>query len=98
MLVSNTSTLVLLAKVGCLERFITMSPPIVIPRQVKSEAFAKESYDARLIDKLITAGKIVVKDAETQKTAQIMTQFRLDIGEAAAYALSVRQSRFQFLF
>ena len=88
MLVSNTSTLVLLAKVGCLEIFIEISPNIEIPAQVKREAlFEKDSYYARLIQKLILRKKIIIVQAKKSDINKIMMQFKLDEGEAAAYAI-----------
>lgn len=88
MLVSNTSTLVLLAKVGCLEQLISISPKIEMPSQVKEEAlFGRESYDARFIHQLIVEGKIGVVKVEPQKIKGILSEFRLDAGEAAAYVL-----------
>ncbi|HLD97191.1 MAG TPA: hypothetical protein VI934_02510 [Candidatus Nanoarchaeia archaeon] len=88
MFTSNTSTLVLLAKVGCLEAFIGISQTVQIPPQVNEEAlFEKESYYARLIQKLILNRKIEVVQVEAGKVTAIMSQFRLDKGEAAAYAL-----------
>ncbi len=88
MLVSNTSTLVLLAKVGCLEMFIKISPTIEIPLQVKEEAlFEKESYYARLIPQIIESGKIKTVEIEVLKLKSILKEFRLDEGEAAAYVL-----------
>src|SRR3989338_10308080 len=88
MFVSNTSTLVLLAKVGCLEAFMELSPPIEIPREVKKEAlFEKDSYYARLIEKLIQEKKIRIAVVKKDITNKIMSEFRLDEGESAAYAL-----------
>jgi len=88
MLVSNTSTLVLLAKIGCLEVFIGISPTITIPVQVKKEAlFEKDSYYAKLIEKLIQHKKITIAQADKKQTNKIMSEFKLDEGEAAAYAL-----------
>lgn len=88
MLASNTSTLVLLAKVGCLEAFIQMSPVIEIPIQVEREAlFERESYYAKLINKLIKEEKIKVIKEEKINLFDIMAEFRLDEGEAAAYLL-----------
>ena len=88
MLVSNTSTLVLLAKIGCLEAFIGISPVIEIPNQVKKEAlFDKDSYYAKLIEKLIDEKKIKVIQVNKLKLDGILSQFRLDEGEAAAFAL-----------
>lgn len=88
MLVSNTSTLVLLAKIGCIERFIEISPTIEIPEQVKKEAlFDKNSYYAKLVDKLVKNKKIVVTSVDKSYVKNIMSEFNLDEGEAATYAL-----------
>ncbi len=88
MLVSNTSTLVLLAKIGCLEQFIAISPVIEIPSQVKEESlFHPESYYALLIHKLIIQEKIKVVTVKEESIRPIINQFRLDKGEAAAYIL-----------
>ena len=88
MLVSNTSTLVLLAKVKCLEAFIKTSPLIEIPSQVEKEAlFEKDSYYARLIQKLIKDEKIKIVSASKNKITEIISQFKLGEGEAATYAL-----------
>lgn len=88
MLVSNTSTLVLLAKVGCLETFIEISPTIEIPVQVKKEAlFDKDSYYARLIQKIIQDKKIKIVPVKETEITKIMLHFRLDEGEAAAYIM-----------
>ena len=88
MFVSNTSTLVLLAKISCLEKFIEISPAIEIPVQVKKEAlFDYGSYYAKLIEKLIQEKKIKVAPVfKKSEINNIMAEFRLDEGEAAAYA------------
>ena len=87
MLVSNTSTLVLLAKIGCLEAFIEISQTITIPIQVKQESlFDKDSYYARLIQRLIKEKKIKVTAVDESKVTKIISQFKLDEGEAAAFA------------
>ena len=88
MLVSNTSTLVLLAKIGCLEAFIEISPKIEIPAQVKQEAlFKEESYYAKRIKQLIEHKKIIVQEVNKNRISNITAQFHLDEGEAAAYVL-----------
>ena len=88
MLASNTSTLVLLAKIGCLEAFIDISPTIEIPAQVKMEAlFDEDSYYARLIEKLISGQKIKVVNVGKDKIANILNEFGMDEGEAATYAI-----------
>ncbi|MBI4895606.1 MAG: hypothetical protein HY831_03890 [Candidatus Aenigmarchaeota archaeon] len=88
MLVSNTSTLVLLAKMNLLEKFLDISPKIAIPSQVKEEySFEKDSYYAKIIDKMIEKKKIVVYDVDNKMLYEILKNFKLDLGEAAAYCL-----------
>ena len=88
MIVSNTSTLVSLAKIGCLEAFIDISPKIEIPSQVKQEAlFKADSYYARKIKQLIYDKKIIVQEVNKNKISEVTSQFHLDEGEAAAYVL-----------
>lgn len=88
MLVSNTSTLVLLAKIRCLEAFIEVAPLIEIPSQVKKEAlFEENSYYARFIGKLIADKKIKVVDVDNGMISNIMSKFSLNLGEAAAFAM-----------
>lgn len=92
MLVSNTSTLVLLAKIGCLETFIGISPIIEIPVQVKQEAlFEKNSYYAKLIERLIQEKKIIAIPVNKSIIKKIISQFNLDEGEAAAFAMFNRE-------
>ncbi len=86
MMVSNTSTLVLLAKVGLMETFLEAAGTIAIPSQMKVEyAFDPTSYQAKLLERAIDEGEIVVK--ETEADMEVLRQFRLHKGEAAAYAL-----------
>ena len=88
MLVSNTSTLVLLAKIGCLETFIEIAPLIEISTQVKKEAlFDINSYYAKFINKLINSKKIKTISVSKNKIIKVMLEFKLDEGEAATYAL-----------
>lgn len=85
---SNTSTLVLLAKATLLEKFLGISPKIIIPQQVKDEySFEKGSYYAKLIERLVEEKKIEVKEVDDRKLSIILQNFRLDKGEAAAYIL-----------
>ncbi len=65
-----------------------VSPAIEIPIQVKKEAlFEKDSYYAKLIEKLIQSRRIKIANANKNIINEIMSQFRLDEGEAATYAL-----------
>ena len=88
MLVSNASTLVLLAKIDCLEQFVEIFPPIEIPQQVRKEAlFHADSYYSRLIKKLIDDGKIKVVLVNKTRVNNILQEFNFDEGEAATYVL-----------
>lgn len=88
MLASNTSTLVLLAKVECLEDFIEMSPTIEIPSQVKKEILTdSNSYYAKFITKLINDNKIRVSFVSDNRINNIMQEFNLDEGKAATFVM-----------
>ncbi|MFQ5621515.1 MAG: hypothetical protein ACE5FT_06770 [Candidatus Nanoarchaeia archaeon] len=87
MFISNTSTLVLLAKIGLLHEFLDNAPNVIIPKDVEKEVMAKTSFDAQLIAKEIDNGRIEVKNANIQKIKSVLGEFHLGLGEAAAYAL-----------
>ena len=88
MLVSNTSTLILLAKITVLEKTLETFGEVVIPKKVFEEIVEKrELFDSQLILKQIENKKIIIKEIKTKDITQILSQFRLDEGEAAAYAI-----------
>lgn len=90
MLVSNSSTLILLARINVLRLFLDEAQTILIPTEVQEEVMSdKITYDALLIQKEIGA-RIVVQKV-TRPVEQVQKQFRLDRGEAAAYALYVQE-------
>ena len=88
-IVFDSSTLILLAKVGLLQG-VTEKMNIIIPRQVKEETLAKPQVDdAQLIDRMIKDGKIdVSEEAPPASTKAIREQFRIDVGETAALFLA----------
>ena len=87
MIVSNASTLILLAKTSLLQVWLEQID-IVIPNEVYDEAvLGRESYDARLIKKFVEEKQIVVGSASKDCLGAVLHEFSLDIGEAAAYAL-----------
>lgn len=87
MLISNSSTLILLAKVSLLQKFLD-NYKVTIPQQVLSESVLdKETFDSLLIQKEIKGGRIRVKKVQEGNIKQVLLQFRLDKGEAAAYVL-----------
>lgn len=86
MFASNASTLILLAKVSALVTFLEETK-VEIPEIMFNEIKAVNSYDAILIKKQIEQKKVAVKETRKQVYQEILNQFRLDEGEAAAYAL-----------
>src|SRR3989344_8808016 len=88
MLISNTSTLVLLAKVDALLPFFEIAPQISIPQEVHIETIANpDSLDCKLIQRLIDEEKITIAPARPERVQWARENFRLHPGEAAAYAL-----------
>ncbi|MDD9953592.1 MAG: hypothetical protein OXR66_04600 [Candidatus Woesearchaeota archaeon] len=87
MIVSNASTLILLAKVTVLRTFLE-NKRVSIPRIVEEEILVKkELFDAKLIQKAIGDGLIKVKRTDTSTVGEILLDFRMDVGEAATYVL-----------
>lgn len=93
MIVFDTSTLVLLAKLDLLE-IVANSNELWIPQRVKREALVKpELYDAQLIQRMITGGSIRVStEISVAGCRSLQKQFNLDIGEAAALLLAKKRS------
>ena len=87
MFVSNTSTLILLAKVDLLGVFIEKFGKIQITEQVSKEFLAKDSFDAKFISSLIEGKKIFVKKVKADKVFGVLIEFSMDEGEASAFAL-----------
>ncbi|MFH1391755.1 MAG: hypothetical protein ABIH20_05575 [Candidatus Diapherotrites archaeon] len=94
MLVVDASTLILLAKTELLDLFIELNPNrMVISQEVKNEATRKKSFDASLIKKRITDGKIILKKPKNKKTTErIMKDFNLHKGEAETIALCLEMN------
>jgi len=59
MIIFDSSTLILLAKVELLKEIVRQLE-MVIPREVERESTVKDTFDAKLIKKLIEDGKIRV--------------------------------------
>lgn len=91
-IVSNASTLILLAKTDLLRLWLGQIKTLVIPPEVQEETTAhQEGYDARLIAQCINEKKIIVEEAPKEKIRSALREFHLGIGEAAAYALFNRE-------
>ncbi len=86
MLVSNASTLILLAKVSVLSKFLNEFGEIAIPEEVKKEIAEGNTFDSKLLKKEIEDNHILVK-AIKSNTSNITKEFRMHRGEAEAYIL-----------
>lgn len=91
MIVFDSSTIILLAKVDLLEAFISsFQGDVIIPEQVRDEVCVEGQEEMPLVTKLIDDGKIAVKKAnETVLMQKIMHDFNIDVGEAAAIILAM---------
>ncbi len=87
MLVSNTSTLILLGKVNMLSAMLDNVKEIAIPKVVYHEIRKKDSFEVLTINREVKKGRIKVFDIDKKDYAGIIREFKLDDGEAAAYAL-----------
>ncbi|MBI5392531.1 hypothetical protein HZA96_01555 [Candidatus Woesearchaeota archaeon] len=88
MLISNTSTLILLAKVNNLKLFLEKYGKVEIPNEVHIELMVKSSqYDTMMIRKEIECKNILIIKNNVKNVQEILGEFNLDLGEAAAYML-----------
>jgi len=88
MIVSNASTLILLAKVSSLSILLDDIKKVRIPNMVYNEITGKKgSFEILLIKKEIDKKRIILADVDKKNYATMLEQFKLDQGEAAAYAL-----------
>lgn len=86
MLISNASTLILLAKVGAIHRFLNEYGEITIPKEVELEILRGGTFDSKLLKKEIEDKTIKVR-AIKSNTSKILKEFRIHKGEAEAYIL-----------
>lgn len=88
MIIFDSSTLILLAKVELL-REIAKQLEVVIPREVERESTVKNTFDAKLIKKLIEDGKIRVAKVRGEKEKKKLTDdFNIGEGEVSALLLA----------
>lgn len=92
MIVFDSSTLILLAKIEILDYFISdYKGRIVIPREVEAECgHKKDSFDALMIQKRISEKKIDVSEGSNIVLCnKFMEDFSIDRGEAEAIVLAL---------
>jgi predicted nucleic acid-binding protein len=86
MIVSNASTLILLARVGLLRKFLDEYGEVAIPPEVFKEVTRGEGLDAKMLKNEVEKKRIKVKKIRSD-TRTLLEEFRLDEGEAQAYVL-----------
>ncbi len=90
MIVFDSSTLILLAKIELLDTFLgSYHGDITIPASVEKESTVKGTFDGLLIRRRLEEGKIKVKESNAEAAKQFMRDFNLGAGEAEAIALAL---------
>jgi predicted nucleic acid-binding protein len=92
MIIFNSSTLILLAKVELLKEIVRQLE-VVIPREVEGESTVKDTFDAKLIKKLIEDGKIRIARVSGKKgKKKLKDDFNIGEGEVSALLLAKDKS------
>lgn len=86
MIVSNASTIILLAKVGVIRKFLNEYGEITIPKEVEKEITDGNTFDSKILKKEIENNNITVK-AIKSNISEVLKEFKLHKGEAEAYVL-----------
>lgn len=89
-IVFDSSTLILLSKTELL-RIVSEDAEIIIPKLVKAECTAKDTFDAKLISALLNSGKIEVVAADKQFVSKLCRDFKIHAGEAEALVLALKK-------
>lgn len=87
MLVSNSSTIILIAKITLLPKFLDTIKNVAITDIIYEEITKKDSFENLIIKKEIENGRIKVNPIKERFYLDILKQFKLDEGEASTFAL-----------
>ena len=91
MIVFDSSTIILLAKIELLDVIInTYKGDIIVTKEVERKATVKETFDGMLIKKRIEEGKIKVKPIQDKNIETFMEDFNIDLGETEAICLALK--------
>ena len=94
MIVFDSSTLILIAKVELLNPFLaSVESPVAIPTEVERECCgAKKTFDALMIQKALEESRIrLVAVRNRTLVARLQADFSLGRGEAEALALAMKE-------
>ena len=92
MLVSNSSTIILIGKITILPKFLNTVKNIAITDIVYEEILKKDSFENLIIKKEIEKSRIKVKPIKNEQYLDIIKQFKIDEGEASAFALCTNKN------
>ena len=87
MLISNSSTIILTAKITLLPKFLDAVKSVTITSVVYEEILKKDSFENLTIKKEIENGRIKIKKVDENFYSNIIKSFKLDEGEASTFAL-----------
>lgn len=91
MFIFDSSTLILLAKIEILDRFLKdYKGEVIISRKVEKESTNKKTFETLLIKKKIKEGRIKVKHIQSGKIKKFMEDFNVNSGEAEAIILALK--------
>ena len=94
MIVFDASTLILIAKVGLLDLFLSnVSVPVAIPGEVEKECCgSKKALDAVIIQRALDESRIKTVGVKNRRlVAKLQADFSLGRGEAEAIALALSE-------
>src|SRR6516225_1902333 len=94
MVVFDASTLILIAKVGLLDLFLTnVSVPVAIPGEVEKECCrSKKALDAVIIQRALDESRIKIVGVKNRRlVAKLQADFSLGRGEAEAITLALNE-------
>src|SRR3989338_3911272 len=87
-MVFDSSSIILLAKIDMLN-IATQRFECIITKEVKNECLNKDSFDSKMISKLVKENFIKVVDMNSLKSVEY--EFRLGKGEASSLALAAHE-------
>mgnify|MGYP001596987268 CR=1 FL=1 len=91
MFIFDSSTLILLAKIEILDRFLKdYKGNVIISRKVKKESTTKKTFETLLIKKKIKEGRIKVNHVQSANVRKFIEDFNINSGEAEAIILTLK--------
>lgn len=91
MFVSNSSTIILLAKITVLSKFLDIVKKVMITNVIYGEIIKKDSFENLTIKKEIEKGRIKIEQIEQKFYLNTLKQFKIDEGEASTFALCINK-------